>query len=514
MLTTKFINRFEGGGNPYLLINIIFSFFPISFVLGSLFVNINLILFCCLGIFYLKSKIFEFKLDLSIKFIFLFFLVILFSTALSFFKSLYFEGFEYVHMERLVKSILLFRFLLMLIIIYLLVEYSILDFRYFIFSTIFISILVSLDIIFQYIFGFNTMGLQSIGIHNSGFFHDELIAGGFIQRFSFFSILSTIFLLKNIKKNQYIFTIISICILGTGILLSGNRMPLMLFLLGLILIFLFNFSLKKIIFLSFVGLFIIFKFLITSDDSIKNFYLSYYGNAKDLIIIVTPNIIKENLRKYNTSGNLEESKVEGIPSYQSLQKRIFLTSIDTWKKNKLFGNGIKSFRLDCQKLATQPPKISEEQQEKIDELISSGDEEKFEEAQKLIVKNITNQIKNSEGQEVNMMETFIPFKKNRLCSNHPHNYYLEILTEVGAVGFLIALVIALLFSIFILKNFKLLKKDNLQNFILLAAIISLIIELFPFRTSGSFFSTNNATYITLIVSIYLSNKKILKDKNF
>jgi O-antigen ligase len=147
-------------------------------------------------------------------------------------------------------------------------------------------------------------------------------------------------------------------------------------------------------------------------------------------------------------------------------------------------------------------------------LINSGDEEKFEEAQKLIVKIIANQIKNSEGQEVNMTESFIPLKKNRLCSNHPHNYYLEILTEVGAVGFLIALVIALLFSIFILKNFKLLKKDNLQNFILLAAIISLIIELFPFRTSGSFFSTNNATYITLIVSIYLSNKKILKDKNF
>ena len=29
------------------------------------------------------------------------------------------------------------------------------------------------------------------------------------------------------------------------------------------------------------------------------------------------------------------------------------------------------------------------------------------------------------------------YKKNRLCSNHPHNYYLEILTETGAVGLII-----------------------------------------------------------------------------
>jgi O-antigen ligase len=513
MLATKFINRFDRKKNPYLLINIIFSFFPISFVLGSSAVSINLILFCFLGIYYLKSKIFEIKLDLSIKVIILFFLAILFSTTLSFFKSLYFDGFEYVHMERLIKSILLFRFLLMLVIVYLLVEYSILDFRYFIFSTIFIPILVSLDIIFQYIFGFNTIGLLSIGTHNSGFFHDELIAGGFIQRFAFFSILPAIFLLKNIKRNQYIFTIISICILGTGILLSGNRMPLMLFLFGLILIVFFNFNLKKIIFLSFISLFIIFKFLITSDVSIKNFYVSFYGNAKDLIITVTPNIIKENFKKKNLSGNLEEAKTKGVPNYQSFQKRIFLTSIDTWKRNKLFGNGIKSFRLDCQKLATPLPKISEEEQKKIDELVSSGDKEKFEEAQRLIVENYEKQVSDSKSQEVNMMESFIPSKKNRLCSNHPHNYYLEILTEVGVVGFLIALLIALLFTIFILRRFKILKIDSLQNFILLAAIVSLIVELFPFRTSGSFFSTNNASYITLIASIYLSNKKILKDKN-
>ena len=31
-------------------------------------------------------------------------------------------------------------------------------------------------------------------------------------------------------------------------------------------------------------------------------------------------------------------------------KKLFLTALDTWKLNKIFGNGIKSFREDCHKI--------------------------------------------------------------------------------------------------------------------------------------------------------------------
>ena len=41
-----------------LFINLVFSFFPISFILGNLVTNINIVLFCFLGIFHLKTKIF------------------------------------------------------------------------------------------------------------------------------------------------------------------------------------------------------------------------------------------------------------------------------------------------------------------------------------------------------------------------------------------------------------------------------------------------------------------------
>ena len=101
------------------------------------------------------------------------------------------------------------------------------------------------------------------------------------------------------------------------------------------------------------------------------------------------------------------------------------------------------------------------------------------------------------------------FKKNRLCSNHPHNYYFEILTETGIVGFFIFLMLGLFFIFFILRNLRVFKKNNIENFILLGSTISLILEIFPFKTTGSIFSTNNTTYIILLLAIILSYRKLI-----
>ena len=98
-------------------------------------------------------------------------------------------------------------------------------------------------------------------------------------------------------------------------------------------------------------------------------------------------------------------------------------------------------------------------------------------------------------------------KIGRLCSNHPHNYYIQILTETGIVGFAVISIIAFLFLIFVFKNFKFLKESNMGNFLVLACVISLFLAMFPLRTSGDIFSTGNITYIVLISSIILSYKK-------
>ena len=91
-------------------LNIIFAFFPVSFILGNFFTNFNLILFCVYGILYLKSKIFKIKFDFSLKIIFLFFLFVFLSTVLSFLKSSFFQEQDDMALTRLIKSALFFRF--------------------------------------------------------------------------------------------------------------------------------------------------------------------------------------------------------------------------------------------------------------------------------------------------------------------------------------------------------------------------------------------------------------------
>jgi hypothetical protein len=66
--------------------------------------------------------------------------------------------------------------------------------------------------------------------------------------------------------------------------------------------------------------------------------------------------------------------------------------------------------------------------------------------------------------------------------------------------------------VFIFKNLKFIKKFDMANIILLSAIISFFLETLPLKSTGSLYTTNNATCIILIGSIILSYKKLLKIK--
>ena len=73
--------------------------------------------------------------------------------------------------------------------------------------------------------GFDLFGFKSMGGRNAGPFGNEIIAGGYLQRFFFFSIFSVfiIFDKKNLKNPFLIFMII---IHAVAILLAGNKMSL------------------------------------------------------------------------------------------------------------------------------------------------------------------------------------------------------------------------------------------------------------------------------------------------
>ena len=132
--------------------------------------------------------------------------------------------------------------------------------------------------------------------------------------------------------------------------------------------------------------------------------------------------------------------------------QIYNSSIDLVLENKLYGYGIKSFYKPC--------------------------------------------IKNT--------AKLTPYRN---CGPHPHNYYFEIIIYTGLVGFLCFLS----FNLILLKKIIILfffskNKYKIEKIIFLVPVILLLIELFPFRSSGAFFTTANSTFFYIILSIVYNLK--------
>ena len=98
------------------------------------------------------------------------------------------------------------------------------------------------------------------------------------------------------------------------------------------------------------------------------------------------------------------------------------------------------------------------------------------------------------------------------CATHPHNYYLEIISDLGVVGMIIILILifTLIKKISINKIFLLRETNNFSNVEILPFLLIFICEFFPLRSSGSFFSTSNAVIIFIILAVlvsFLNNKQ-------
>lgn len=94
---------------------------------------------------------------------------------------------------------------------------------------------------------------------------------------------------------------------------------------------------------------------------------------------------------------------------------------------------------------------------------------------------------------------------NNFCSNHPHNYYFEVLSDTGFLGFIsfILFIIYLLYS----SGFKKLYNNNNK-----LSFICLLIFLFPLSTTGSFFTNMNACYFWYLIS--LINLSLVSERKY
>jgi hypothetical protein len=171
-------------------------------------------------------------------------------------------------------------------------------------------------------------------------------------------------------------------------------------------------------------------------------------------------------------------KIAKTPIYTAIVKEehfiplkyylMFRTSYNIFKDNFVLGTGIKSFKKLCK------------------------DERYY------IKKNY----KAFKGKPDDYYEGFTGIDG---CSTHPHNYYVQLLAETGFFSFLI---IAFCFFYYFLNFFK---KKSLSKKII---YLSMVINLFPFLFSGSFF--NNFISIMILLPIAFSclnknNDKVNKD---
>ena len=443
--------------NSYLsapnFLNFLIYLFPLAFILGNFFINIEIVLISLIGILFYKNQLFDFKKDYILILIIIFFSIVILATLIEIYKNP--ESFE------LKKAILFLRYLIFLIVLRCMVLKEHFNFKMFLLSCLLFSSFLSIDIIFQYSFGFNILGWETGEHRRSSFFGSEFIAGGYIQRFSVLGIfVIPFFLKKNYHKIIVAFLALIICFLG--ILLSGNRMPTIMFLFFIILLSLV-FSFKKIkytlqLVLALLIIIGTFAFSVGNIKSMQINYLRFLGGMPEPAKIISelkrdyPELrkYKGSKKKFHETDAWNNKSNYEIYHYRTGYTQLYITALDIIGDNPIIGRGIKSFRNSCWEIVYLP---------------------------------------------------------NRVCENHPHNFYLEILNDTGFVGLAI-ITFALL--LLLIKIFK--KYGNRFDFFYYPFLFSLVIEFFPFRSSGSFFSTSNAAFIFFLTAILIGLKE-LKNKN-
>ena len=401
------------------VLTFLFYFSIIASVIGTGMLNITIIFFNIIFIFFLfsnKDKI-EFHFNKIIFFLTIAFLLLNIFSSIESDRSFY-------------GTLNLLKNLVFLIGGYTIFKLNKNVFKNFISLTLIIFILVGLDTLLQYFLGKDIFGYvysQTHGGRLSGPFGDEWIVGSFLSKILF---LSIIYFLYNYERKFYdiIFLFISITI----IFLTNERSAILMTLFSSFIYLFFRFKNLKV------------KVIFFSSLILITIFFSSIPSIKNQLIIKSLEQIGLKDSSWNSDDQIFLDSQWGAH---------YLTAISIFKNNPIFGSGLKTFRYECQ---------------------------------------------NEEYNNINSKSS------NARCSSHPHNFYLEILSDTGIIG--LGLFIYLLFWVFL--NIIKAILDNKKN----AYITLVIFFLFfwPIKTTGSIFASWNSYFYILALLAIITQLNLIK----
>ena len=231
-----------------------------------------------------------------------------------------------------------------------------------------------------------------------------------------------------------------------------NNKLILLFILSEVLIFLSG-DRTAFFYINLSAIFIIFF-------SKKLFKLRLATLMISLLIIIAVNlfnsdskerVIDQTMAQMNLSNDNEKKNIFSI-QHESL----FISSYKIFLDNKIIGVGVKNFRNFC-------------------------DNEKY-------------------------------YENEFSCSTHPHNTYLQILSETGIIGFLFLITIVIYYCIYVFKHiFFRFKGVNYFTDFEICLLSGIAIYLWPFIPTGSIF--NNWMNITMVLNLplFIWSRKYFKD---
>ena len=289
-------------------------------------------------------------------------------------------------------------------------------------------------------------------------FSGELIMGSFLSRLFPLMLMFNLYFFRNNKYMIYIVSIIFILV-DILIFLSGERAAFFYLILSTVLILLMLDKYRLLRLFTFLISIVLITFISLSDVKVKDRMLNQtikdFSSNLEIQTKKNQTTEQKNQTTDNDIQSSNESEFSFFDKYYAFSQAhtaLYSSAIKIFIDNNLIiGTGPKTFRHYC----------------KMDKYISQFGYDS--------------------------------------CSTHPHNTYIQLLTETGVIGFLFVFILFLFISFRIIEHMYLniFKRKLKLNYINVGCYVSIFISLWPFVPTGSFFNNwLSVIYFTPLMFIF------------